>query len=199
MVAPKKPSSPMGLTSSRGKRPSRLHCSMIGMRLSSMKSRAVLRVSSSSSESRLSNPRKSTPLNLNAIAEVTPIGIISLAGRNKAGLTPKRERRPVLRPPLLLDCSKSLEHVLQCELQVAFALGIVDQAEGVPDRRVGSNQDGVVQDIDCLGPELQALVLKGREALGDAEVDCLQARAGEAANLAVAKGARPGLRDRVAA
>src|SRR5271163_1782340 len=67
MVAPKKPSAPIGLTSSRGKRPSRLHCSMMGMRLSSMNSRAVLRVRSSSSVRRLSKLRKSTPLNLNAI------------------------------------------------------------------------------------------------------------------------------------
>src|SRR5947209_7270339 len=54
----------MGLTNSRGKRPSRLHCSIIGTRLSSIKRREVSRTSRSSSESSESNSMKSTPLNL---------------------------------------------------------------------------------------------------------------------------------------
>src|SRR5205085_6417848 len=62
--APKKPRSAMGFTNSRGKRPSRLHSSMIGIRFSSMKRRAVSRTSRSSSFSRESSSMKSTPLNL---------------------------------------------------------------------------------------------------------------------------------------
>src|SRR5258708_7343998 len=58
----------MGATSSRGKRPSRLHCSMMGIRLSSMNWRAVSRERRSSSLSSESKPRKSTPLNLKAMA-----------------------------------------------------------------------------------------------------------------------------------
>src|SRR5580692_3441568 len=54
----------MGLTSSRGKRPARLHSSMMGMRLSSMNLREVSRTRSSSSVSRASKPMKSTPRNL---------------------------------------------------------------------------------------------------------------------------------------
>src|SRR5580698_2832975 len=53
----------MGLTSSRGKRPARLHSSMMGMRLSSMNLRAVSRTRSSSSVSSASKPMKSTPRN----------------------------------------------------------------------------------------------------------------------------------------
>src|ERR1700693_6170952 len=56
----------MGFTSSRGKRPARLHSSIMGMRLSSMNLRAVSRTRHSSSESRLSNSMKSTPRNLMA-------------------------------------------------------------------------------------------------------------------------------------
>src|SRR5271155_4877544 len=82
----------------------------------------------------------------------------------------------------------TLEHVLQPKLEVTFSLGVVDQAEGVADGRVRSNQDGVIQDVDSLGPELQALVLKRREALGDAEVDGLQPWTSKAADLAVAEG-----------
>jgi len=56
----------MGLTSSRGKRPARLHSSMMGMRLSSMNLRVVSRTKRSSSESNESNWMKSTPRNLMA-------------------------------------------------------------------------------------------------------------------------------------
>src|SRR5207248_11621117 len=65
--APKKPRSAMGLTSSRGKRPARLHSSMMGIKLSSMNLRAVSRTNRSSSLSRESNSRKSTPRNLMAM------------------------------------------------------------------------------------------------------------------------------------
>src|ERR1700690_868315 len=56
----------MGLTSSRGKRPARLHSSMMGMRLSSMNWRVVSRTRRSSSVSSESNWMKSTPRNLMA-------------------------------------------------------------------------------------------------------------------------------------
>src|SRR5712671_2181854 len=62
----------MGLTSSRGKRPARLHSSMIGMRLSSMNLRVVSRTSNSSSVSRESNWMKSTPRNLMAGMMASP-------------------------------------------------------------------------------------------------------------------------------
>src|SRR5258708_2873565 len=62
--APKKPRSAMGLTSSRGKRPARLHSSMMGMRLSSINWRVVSRTSRSSSVRSESNWMKSTPRNL---------------------------------------------------------------------------------------------------------------------------------------
>ena len=71
---------------------------------------------------------------------------------------------------------KASEHVLQCELKLTFSLCVVDEAEGLADCGVGSHQDGVVQDIDGLGPELQALLLDDREVLGDAEIDRLQTR-----------------------
>src|SRR5271157_2340994 len=57
----------MGLISSLGKRPSRLHSSMIGMRFSSMNLRVLSRTSRSSSPSSVSNSMKSTPLNLIAM------------------------------------------------------------------------------------------------------------------------------------
>src|SRR5271170_8290602 len=53
----------MGLTNSLGKRPARLHSSMMGMRLSSMNLREVSRTRSSSSVRRASKPMKSTPRN----------------------------------------------------------------------------------------------------------------------------------------
>src|SRR5258708_25984965 len=56
----------MGFASSRGNRPARLHSSMIGTRLSSMKLRAVSRTRRSSSFSNASKPMKSTPRNLMA-------------------------------------------------------------------------------------------------------------------------------------
>src|SRR5215470_5709508 len=51
----------MGVTSSRGKRPARLHSSMIGTRFSSINLRVVSRTSFSSSVSRESYWMKSTP------------------------------------------------------------------------------------------------------------------------------------------
>src|SRR5215469_3748166 len=54
----------MGVMSSLGKRPSRLHCSMMGMRFSSMNLRVLSRTNRSSSESRESKSMKSTFLNL---------------------------------------------------------------------------------------------------------------------------------------
>ena len=57
----------MGFTNSRGKRPSRLHCSMMGMRFSSMNLRVESRTRRSSSLSRVSKSMKSTPRNLRAI------------------------------------------------------------------------------------------------------------------------------------
>src|SRR6266851_4932354 len=59
----------MGLTSSRGKRPARLHSSMMGIRLSSMNLRAVSRTRRSSSVRRVSNAMKSTPRNFRAIGK----------------------------------------------------------------------------------------------------------------------------------
>src|SRR5271157_4449354 len=57
----------MGLISSLGKRPSRLHSSMMGMRFSSMNLRVLSRTSRSSPLSSVSNSMKSTPLNLIAM------------------------------------------------------------------------------------------------------------------------------------
>src|SRR5579871_65535 len=54
----------MGLTNSRGNRPSRLHCWMMGMTLSSTNLRVVSRTSRSSELRRESSSMKSTPLNL---------------------------------------------------------------------------------------------------------------------------------------
>src|SRR5947209_4481925 len=54
----------MGRTNSRRKRPSRLHCSMIGIRFSSINFRVLSRTSRSSGLRRESNSIKSTPLNL---------------------------------------------------------------------------------------------------------------------------------------
>src|SRR5271157_3347751 len=72
----------MGLISSLGKRPSRLHSSMMGMRFSSMNLRVLSRTSRSSSPSSVSNSMKSTPLNL--------IAMPSLAGGRFAGGTDSR-------------------------------------------------------------------------------------------------------------
>src|SRR5258705_6268290 len=69
-LAPKKPRSAIGLTSSRGKRPARLHSSMIGTRLSSMNLRAVSRNKRSSSESSPSESMESTPRKLIADLKV---------------------------------------------------------------------------------------------------------------------------------
>src|SRR5215469_7402842 len=63
----------MGLMSSRGKRPSRLHCSMMGIRFSSMKRRVLSRTRRSSSERSVSISRKSTPLNLMAMMKFCPV------------------------------------------------------------------------------------------------------------------------------
>jgi len=78
-----------------------------------------------------------------------------------------------------------LEEVLQCELELTLSLRVVDEAEGSADGGVRSYQDGVVQDVDGFSAELQALMLDDGKALGDAEVDRLQAWSGEAADLAV--------------
>src|SRR3984957_7580284 len=64
--APKKPMSAIGLANSRGKRPARLHSSMMGTRFSSMNFRAVSRTRRSSSLSKVSKSIKSTPRNLMA-------------------------------------------------------------------------------------------------------------------------------------
>ncbi len=53
----------------------------------------------------------------------------------------------------------------------------------------------MVQSVDGLGAELQTLVLDDLEVLGKAEVERLQTRTAEAADLAVSKSAR-GLRYR---
>src|ERR1035441_2594898 len=71
----------MGLTSSRGKRPARLHSSMIGTRLSSMNLRVVSRTRRSSSLSRESKAMKSTPRNLMADICVSPRGQQFLDGK----------------------------------------------------------------------------------------------------------------------
>src|SRR5258708_4101000 len=63
----------MGLTSSRGKRPARLHSSIMGMRLSSMNLRAVSRTRRSSSVSRVSKAMKSTPRNLIAMKKLDSV------------------------------------------------------------------------------------------------------------------------------
>src|SRR5262249_34148860 len=63
----------MGLTSSRGKWPARLHSSMIGMRLSSMNLRAVSRTRRSSSDSNVSKSMKSTPRNLMAMKKLDSV------------------------------------------------------------------------------------------------------------------------------
>src|SRR5580692_7884496 len=88
----------MGLTNSRGKRPARLHSSMIGTRFSSINLRAVSRTRRSSSLSNVSKFIKSTPRNLMAgikfhstsqqtangklikVAEGTEVGNASLVG-----------------------------------------------------------------------------------------------------------------------
>src|SRR5437016_95632 len=88
----------------------------------------------------------------------------------------------------------SLEQVLQGELELTLSLCVVHQPEGSADGGVRSYQDGMVQDVDRLSAELQALMLDDVEALGDAEVDRLQAGSGEASDLAVAE-ARGGLGD----
>ena len=77
----------MGLTSSRGKRPARLHSSMMGMRLSSMNCREVSRTRRSSSVSRVSNSMKSTPRNLRAMANLDSVSReAALDGRGGSSL-----------------------------------------------------------------------------------------------------------------
>src|ERR1700722_12685866 len=66
----------MGFTNSRGKRPARLHSSIIGTRFSSMNLRAVSRTRRSSSLSKVSKSMKSTPRNLMA-------GILSLSSQRR--------------------------------------------------------------------------------------------------------------------
>src|SRR5579862_1177400 len=62
----------MGLTNSRGKRPARLHSSIIGIRLSSINLREVSRTSRSSSLSSASNWMKSTPRNFRDMKVCSP-------------------------------------------------------------------------------------------------------------------------------
>src|SRR5207302_8616525 len=73
----------MGLTSSRGNRPARLHSSIIGIRLSSMNWRVVSRTSRSSSVSRESYWMKSTPRNLMAGMRDLRGYEVAQAGRNQ--------------------------------------------------------------------------------------------------------------------
>jgi len=121
-------------------------------------------------------------------------------GRRHRGIIayPKRQRSKQL-VGCVLPCfvcgAMWLEQVLQCELELTLSLRVVDQTKGSADGGVRSYQDGVVQDVDCFSAELQALMLDDGEALGDAEVDRLQAGSGEASDLTVAE-ARGGLGDR---
>src|SRR3984893_18730185 len=78
----------MGLTSSRGKWPARLHSSMMGISLSSMNFRVVSRTRRSSSVSKESNSRKSTPRNLIAIR----FSFLFLRREHKQG---RREWKPL--------------------------------------------------------------------------------------------------------
>src|SRR5690348_9639952 len=81
----------MGFTSSRGKRPSRLHSSMIGMRFSSMNLRVLSRTSRSSSLSSMSYSMKSTPRNLMAMS-FSPVRLKGIrAGANYHRTSPESE------------------------------------------------------------------------------------------------------------
>src|SRR5450631_3489842 len=77
----------MGLTSSRGNRPARLHSSMMGMRLSSMNLRAVSRTRRSSSVSRVSKAMKSTPRNFRAMGNsiLFPLRLVWLGHSRPSG------------------------------------------------------------------------------------------------------------------
>src|SRR5205823_5096901 len=108
-LAPKSPISPIGFTNSRGKRPSRLHASMIGIRLSSMNLRVLSRTRRSSSERSESNSMKSTPLNLKGgiqdslyaasrLGDADQIGVLGKQIRvteSKAGYAVPDRPRPV--------------------------------------------------------------------------------------------------------
>jgi hypothetical protein len=89
-----------------------------------------------------------------------------------------------------------LEHILQRKLKITLSLRIVYQSERLSNRRVRSYQDRMIQSVNCLGPELQALSFNDWERLRYAEVDCLQAGPSKAAHLAVAEGSRSRLRHR---
>src|ERR1051326_2088553 len=84
--APKNPRSAMGFTNSRGKRPARLHSSMMGIRLSSMNLRVVSRTSFSSSVRSESYWRKSTPRNLIAGMSESPEELVPNNPANDTGM-----------------------------------------------------------------------------------------------------------------
>src|SRR5579859_560132 len=115
----------MGLTSSRGKRPSRLHSSMIGMRFSSMKRRAVSRTRRSSSVSRESNSMKSTPLNLKTgifSSSVGPIycrtsGRVTQRAKPAQGRLPKlAEANRTVKPPKSVGNPSSFDEHFLCNV-----------------------------------------------------------------------------------
>ena len=117
-------------------------------------------------------------------------------GMCACGFKRQGSRQPCrLRAPPACYGVLRLEHVLQCELKITLSLCVIDEAEGSADGGVRSYEDGVIEGVDGFCTELQALMLKGSKALGDAEVDRLQAGTSEASNLAVAE-ARRGLGNR---
>src|SRR5437660_7027979 len=82
----------MGLTNSRGKRPSRLHSSMMGMRLSSMNLRVLSRTRRSSSDSSESNSMKSTPLNLKGGIRISLGAAVGGSNADEIGVLGKQIR-----------------------------------------------------------------------------------------------------------
>src|SRR5205085_6502273 len=91
-LAPKRPISPIGLTNSRGKRPSRLHSSMMGTRLSSMNLRVLSRTRRSSSESSESNSMKLTPLNLKGGIRISLGAAVGGSNADEIGVLGKQIR-----------------------------------------------------------------------------------------------------------
>src|SRR5260370_9392899 len=124
-----------------------------------------------------------------------PIACWVMCDVTPAAQTTKEHAADRLRAPLLRSGAMWLEQVFQCELQLTLSLCVVDETEGSADGGVRSYQDGMVQDVDRFSATLQALMLDDGEALGDAEIDRLQAGSGEASDLAVAE-TRGGLGDR---
>ena len=86
----------MGLTSSRGKRPARLHSSMMGIRLSSMNLRVVSRTRRSSSVSRVIELEEINALNLMAGIRLTFVAEYCDAEREGVPW-----RKPALGPNLI--------------------------------------------------------------------------------------------------